>query len=82
MQPKEPSELSDQELLAEVAAVKPSPMANALLVGFLIGILIFSIWKNSLGFLTLIPLFFIFRLINQSKRKQALDAELKTRNLN
>jgi hypothetical protein len=82
MHPKEPSQLSDQELLAEVAAVKPSPIANALLVGFLIGILIFSIWKNSLGFLTLIPLFFIFRLINQSKRKQELEAELKTRNLN
>lgn len=58
MKDKKLSELTDQELLNEAKKVKSTSITNAVLIGFLIGIVFYSIMKNSLGFLTLIPLFF------------------------
>ena len=81
MSPKELSELTDQELIAEANKIKPSPIVDAFLIGFLIGIKIFSIMVNSWGFLTLIPLFLVYGLLKKSKRNEALKKELKERNL-
>lgn len=76
------SALTDQELLQEAKKMKSTSIANALLIGFLIGIVFYSIMKNSLGFLTLIPLFFAYKLINKSKyNNQELENLLKERNL-
>jgi hypothetical protein len=49
----------------------------------MIGIIVYSIVKNSWGFLTLIPLFFIYKLVNNStsKNSKALEKLLKERNL-
>jgi len=82
MKQKELSELTDQELSAEAKKMKSNSIINASFIGFLIGIVIFSIVKNSLGFFTLIPLFFAYKLINNSKYdKIELDNLLKERNL-
>ena len=79
---KKLSELSDEELLQEAKKMKSNMIANAVLIGFLIGIVFYSVVKNSFGFLTLIPLFFAYRLINDSKYNQKeLDNLLKERNL-
>lgn len=76
------SELTDQELLQEAKKIKSASIINALLIGFLIGILVFSVVKNTWGFLTIIPLFFAYKLINNSKYKnKELEALLKERNL-
>jgi hypothetical protein len=40
-------------------------------MGFLFGIIMYSILVNSIGFFTLIPLFFIFKLYNNSKHNEA-----------
>ncbi len=64
---KELSELTDQELLDEAKKMKSNSIINALFIGFLIGIVIYSIAANSLGFFTLIPLFFAYKLITNSK---------------
>ena len=40
---------------------------NATLIGVLVGIIIWSVVKNTWGFLTLIPLYLIYRLISQPK---------------
>ncbi len=64
---KEHSELTDTEPLAEAKKKKSTAKINALLIGVLIGIIIYSAVNNSIGFLTLIPLFFIYKLVNQSK---------------
>ncbi len=79
MTPKELSELTDQELLDEAKKVKSNSITNALIIGFLIGIIIYSVVKNSLGFFTLIPLFFIFKVFN--KNNKALEKLLKERKL-
>jgi hypothetical protein len=75
------SELSDQELLDEAHKQRVSPTTNAILIGFLIGILIYSILVNSIGFLSLIPLLMIFMFINKAKKNAELEELLKERKL-
>lgn len=77
-------ELSNEELLQETKKMKSAAMLNAVLVGIMIGIIIFSILKNTIGFFTLIPLYFAYKLINGSKDSidnKALKEILKERNL-
>lgn len=81
MSPEELNQLTDKELLAEAKKRKSNKVTNSFLFGFLIGIIIYSIVKNSWGILTLIPLYFLYQLINNSKANKALDQELKTRSL-
>ncbi|KAF0198891.1 MAG: hypothetical protein FD166_882 [Bacteroidetes bacterium] len=77
------SEFTDQELLDEAKKMKSFSMTNALFIGFLAGIIIFSVIKNTWGMLTLIPLYFIYKMINdpKNKRSKELDELLKKRNL-
>jgi hypothetical protein len=82
MTQKELTELTDEELLQEARKMKSTSITNAVLTGFLIGIVVYSIVKNSLGFLTLIPLFFAYKLLNKSKHdSKELENLLKERNL-
>jgi len=68
--------------LLEVAEkFKPSPLVNAFFIGFLIGIIIYSVVANAWGFITLIPLFLIYVLLKKPKQYEALKKELKERNL-
>jgi hypothetical protein len=79
---KKLSELTDQELLQAAKKNKSASLTNAALVGFLIGVVFYSVVKNSWGFLTLIPLFLIYKLINNSKYdNKELENLLKERNL-
>ncbi len=73
--------LSNEELQAEAKKMKSFSIGNAFLVGFLIGIVVYSLIKNSFGFLMLIPLYLIFKLINdpRSKRLKMIEEELKDR---
>ena len=81
MTSEELSELSDQELLIQAKKMKTNSFTNALLVGFLFGIIIYSILVSSVGLFTLIPLLFAFKIINQDKNNTALKNQLKERNL-
>lgn len=83
MQQKELTELTDQELLDEAKKVKSSTVTHALFIGFLIGIVFYSVVKNTVGFFTLIPLYMAYKLINNSNnaKKKAVENLLKERNL-
>ncbi len=81
MEEKELLELTDKELLDKAKNMKSTPITNAILIGFLVGIIVYSIVVNSLGFFTLIPLFFAYKLIDKSKKNVALEKVLKERNL-
>jgi len=72
MNEKEPLELSKKELLAETNETKSNPIINALLIGFMVGIIIFSIVKSTVGLFTLIPLYFIYKLVNKSNNSKDL----------
>jgi hypothetical protein len=83
MKQKELQELTDQELLEEAKKLKSFSITNAFLIGFLLGIVIFSVIKSTFGFLMLIPLYFVHKLINdpKAKRSKALNELLRERNL-
>lgn len=82
MDQKELSGLTDQELLQEAKKMKSTSIINAALIGFLIGIVFYSIIKNTWGFLTLIPLFLAYKLANSSSyNAKELENLLKERNL-
>ena len=83
MTQKEISELSDQELLVEIKKIKSSSITNAFFIGLLIGIIFYSVIKSSVGLVTLLPLFMIYKLTSNSKNNKAeiLEKELKARNL-
>jgi type IV secretory pathway VirB3-like protein len=82
MEQKQLSELTDQELLQQAKKIKSASITNAVLIGVLAGIIFYSIIKNSWGLLTLIPLFFIYKLVNNSKHdSKELESILKERNL-
>ncbi len=80
MNKKELLESSDDELLKKAKKLKSDSIINALLIGFCIGIIIWSVAKNTWGF-TLIPLFFIYLMVNNSKNDKDLKEVLKERNL-
>jgi hypothetical protein len=82
MKSKPLTELTDEELLQEAKKMKSASILNAVLIGFLAGVIVFSIAKNTWGFLTLIPLVFAYKLINNSNYKtKELERLLKERNL-
>jgi hypothetical protein len=73
MKQKDLDDLTDQELLDVSKKTQSNIMMNAVLIGFLIGILIYSILINSIGFFSLIPLFLIFKLLNNPRHNKDLD---------
>ncbi|MHA4896699.1 hypothetical protein ACXZ1K_18260 [Pedobacter sp. PWIIR3] len=81
MDRKELSEFTDQELLDEAKKMKSNSTINAVLIGFMIGIVVYSAVKHNLSFLTLIPLFIAYKLLNNSKHQKAVEEILRARNL-
>ena len=83
MDKKEYTQMTDQELLAEAKKLKSFSITNALLIGFLAGIIVYSVVENGWGMLTLIPLYFIYKMINDPKNKKVKDLQslFKERNL-
>ena len=82
MKQKELSELTDQELLAEAKKMKSSSIIQAFVIGFMFAIVVYSIVNNTWGLVTLIPLFFIYRLTRNSSSNKELKKLLEERKLN
>lgn len=72
MEQKDFSKLTDQELLEEAKKMKSNAIINATLIGIMIGIVVYSILKNSIGFFTLIPVFFALKMLNKPNEHVAL----------
>lgn len=81
MDQNELSQLSNEELLEVAKNNKPSPVLDAFFIGFLGGIIIFSIVANSWGLVTLLPLYLIYKFLKKPKQYEVLKNELKKRNL-
>lgn len=73
MTEKELNEISDQELLEKRKKKKSASITNAVFIGMMIGIIIYSIVKNNFGFFTSIPLFFAFKAFDNSKNNKAFE---------
>ena len=83
MENTELSQLTDQELIDEAKKMKSFSITNAFFIGLLIGIVIYSVIKSTFGFVMLIPLYFVYKMINdpRNKRNKELEILLKQRNL-
>ncbi len=83
MNQKPYSEYTDEELLEESRKLQSFSILNAFLIGFLIGILFFSVVYSAYSIALLIPLFLIYKFTNDPRNKQtkALEALVKERNL-
>ena len=71
MNQKDQSELTDQELLDLAKQKKSTAIINAFLIGLLIGIVIYGVAKNNLGFFALIPIFIAFKIFNKPKNNKS-----------
>ena len=40
---------------------------NAFIIGFMVAVVVWSVAKNTVGLFTLIPLFIIYKIVNNSK---------------
>lgn len=79
---KKLSELSDEELLKKAKKMKSTAITSAFIIGFMFGVILWSVAKNTWGLFTLIPLYIIYKVINDSKSdKEELENLLKDRNL-
>lgn len=75
-------EYSGEALLREAKKRRRSAIGAAFVIGFMGGIVIYSVVKNTWGLLTLIPLFFIWRLTRYpGAKEEELKQELKERGL-
>lgn len=72
MEKKDFTKLTDKKI-EESKKKKSTRIIDATIIGFLIGIVLYSVVKNSWGFLTLIPLFLIYKLVNKSNRNEGND---------
>lgn len=81
MNPEQLTQLSDTELLEAAKNFKPSPIFDAFFIGFLVGIILYGVFANAWGFLVLIPLFLIRQFLKKPKQYEALQQELKKRQL-
>lgn len=78
---EELSQLTDVELREKAKKLKSSSIWSALIIGFMIGVVVYSVAANTLGLLTLIPLFFIYKIVKGSKNNDALKEVLQERGI-
>ena len=73
---------TDAELLEKRTKIKSAAVLNAGLIGFLIGIAIYSTVGNGLGFFSFFPLYFVLLLYKNKHTSTSVDTEITLRNLN
>lgn len=79
---KELTELTDQELLEKRKKTKSNDITNAVILGMLVGIAVYSTIVHGLGLFTFLPIVFALFAANKwKKNKEALEKELTSRNL-
>lgn len=83
MSDQELSAMTNEELLAEKKKLKSFSVFNAFLIGILIGIIIYSLYNNTFGFLMIIPVYLIYTLRQnpKNKRLEEINAIIKHREL-
>lgn len=82
MKETELSQLTDEELLQEAKKRRTAVLTNSALIGFIIGIIVFSVVTGGWGWLSLILLVAVYKLATRPKADNTeLDRLLKERKL-
>lgn len=75
------SKLTNDQLIIESKKLKSNTIITAVLIGFIIGIAIYSVMVNGLGFFALIPLFLAYKMAKNSTKKEDIEKLFKERNI-
>ena len=62
--------MEQHEATEAIRKKRSTRIINAFLIGFMIGVVIYSAVRNGLGLVTLIPLVIVYKLVNGSKREK------------
>ena len=81
MKQNELAELTNEELLQQGKKIKSTKIFDAVIIGFLIGVAVFSTVRNGFGLLTFLPLVYIPISVKNKTRNQELEKLLKERGL-
>jgi hypothetical protein len=73
--------ITDEDLLAEEKRTRPYKTYDAVFIGFLIGVAIYSIVNKGFGLLTFLPLVYLPIAAKNRKSRQELMNELDNRGL-
>lgn len=80
------TELSDSALLKKIKTLKTNKIIDAVIVGFTLGIVVYSAVKNGFGFFTFFPLLITYVIVRNSANnkilEQEIQKELQSRNIN
>lgn len=88
MENKNLSELTDEQLIVEKNKLKKSNIINAVVIGFLAGIVavgfVSSVISKKIVIIIplLFPIYFIYRIVSSPKKNNELELILKERKLN
>ncbi|WP_284652552.1 hypothetical protein [Flavobacterium terrisoli] len=77
MKPENLTGFSDQELMQKIKTLKTNAIIDAAIVGFTIGIVIYSAAKNGLGFFTFFPLLLTYVIVRNSANNKILQKEMQ-----
>ena len=77
MEQKEISESTDEELMLRSKNMKSSSKTNAVLIGIVIGIGLYSIVKNGFGFLPIILLVCVLLAVKNGKKNKTIEKDIE-----
>lgn len=78
---KDLTELSDEELLLEGRKIKSSNIMDAMIIGVLIGISIYSAFRNGVGLLSFLPFVYLPIAAKNRLRNRQVEDMLKEKDL-
>ncbi|MFT3794629.1 hypothetical protein [Flavobacterium sp.] len=81
MNPKDLTELTNEELLHEAKKMKSTKIYDAVIIGFLVGVAVYSAVRNGFGLLTFLPLVYLPIAARNKTRNEAVEKLLKQRDL-
>ncbi|UOE49211.1 hypothetical protein MTO98_32985 [Mucilaginibacter sp. SMC90] len=81
MKQKELAELTNEELLQEVKKIKSGNILDAAIFGFLIGVSVYSAFRNGVGLLSFLPLIYIPIAAKNKARNKELEKLARDRGL-
>jgi len=77
MATKRLTDLSDKELIKKAKKIKSDKITGAVIIGFTVGVAIYSALKNGVDFFTFFPLFLAYIIIKNSSNNKLLEKEIE-----
>lgn len=77
METKKLIDLSDKELLKKIKEIKNDKIIGAIIIGFTVGIAIYSAVNKGLDFSTFFPLLLAYFMVKNSSNNKLLEIEIE-----